>query len=110
PIVAGSGPTWIFDIDTLTESMNYKPVVARNQTNGNAGTKENFDAGQARKMTVPDQEYILLPLWTKDSLLSSTSKQSPDDGFKPSREENKKDAESPGNEVPRQESQEKDAT
>ncbi|GJX02840.1 putative ribonuclease H-like domain-containing protein [Tanacetum coccineum] len=34
-------------------------VVAGNQTNGNACTKENIDAGQARKKTVSSQEYIL---------------------------------------------------
>nr|GEY97596.1 putative ribonuclease H-like domain-containing protein [Tanacetum cinerariifolium] len=34
PNVAGSGPTWLFDIDTLTKSMNYKPVVAENKSNG----------------------------------------------------------------------------
>nr|GEY01114.1 hypothetical protein [Tanacetum cinerariifolium] len=66
-------------------SMNYKPVVAWNQPNGNACTKEIFDAGQAGKKTVPDQEYIRLPLWTQDSLMS------PDDGFKPSGEEVKED-------------------
>nr|GFB84843.1 retrovirus-related Pol polyprotein from transposon TNT 1-94 [Tanacetum cinerariifolium] len=27
PNVAGCGPTWLFDIDTLTQSMNYQPVV-----------------------------------------------------------------------------------
>nr|GEY16057.1 hypothetical protein [Tanacetum cinerariifolium] len=27
----GSGPTWLFDIDTLTKSMNYQPVTAGNQ-------------------------------------------------------------------------------
>nr|GEZ35966.1 ribonuclease H-like domain-containing protein [Tanacetum cinerariifolium] len=104
PIVVGSGPSWIFDINTLSESMNYKPVVAGNQPNGNACTKENFDAGQAGKKTVPDQEYIRLPLWTQDSLMS------PDDSFKPSGEEVKEVVESPGKDVPRQESQEKDAT
>nr|GEV59334.1 copia protein [Tanacetum cinerariifolium] len=46
--------------------------------------------GQAEKKAVPDQEYILLPLGTKDSLLSFISKQSPDDGFKPLGEEEKK--------------------
>ncbi|GJW27384.1 putative ribonuclease H-like domain-containing protein [Tanacetum coccineum] len=30
----GSGPNWLFDIDALTKSMNYKPVVAGNQSNG----------------------------------------------------------------------------
>ncbi|GKB73815.1 putative ribonuclease H-like domain-containing protein, partial [Tanacetum coccineum] len=111
PNVAGSGPTWLFDIDTRTKSMNYKPVFAGNQTNGNAGTKENIDAGQSGKKTVPDQDYILLPLCTKAQLFSSSSKESPDAGFKPSGEEEKKDAECQGNEVnevPRQASQSDD--
>nr|GEX82377.1 ribonuclease H-like domain-containing protein [Tanacetum cinerariifolium] len=34
--VAGSGPTWLFDIDTLTQSMNYQPVVTGNQPNSSA--------------------------------------------------------------------------
>nr|GEY07445.1 hypothetical protein [Tanacetum cinerariifolium] len=37
--IAGSGPNWLFNIDALTKSMNYKSVVAGNQSNGNAGTK-----------------------------------------------------------------------
>ncbi|GJY13414.1 putative ribonuclease H-like domain-containing protein [Tanacetum coccineum] len=36
PNVAGSGPDWLFDIDLLTNSMNYEPVTAGNQTNKNA--------------------------------------------------------------------------
>ncbi|GKD52422.1 ribonuclease H-like domain-containing protein [Tanacetum coccineum] len=85
-------------IDALTISMNYKPVVARNQTNGNACTKENIDAGQAGKKIVPDQEYILLPLLRYDPSLSKSSKDSPDVGFKPSRDEEKMDSEHPENE------------
>nr|GEV98690.1 hypothetical protein [Tanacetum cinerariifolium] len=34
PNIAKSGPNWIFDMDALTKSMNYKPVVAGNQSNG----------------------------------------------------------------------------
>ncbi|GKA45763.1 putative ribonuclease H-like domain-containing protein [Tanacetum coccineum] len=78
PNVAGSGPEWLFDIDTLTKSMNYKPVVAGNQTNGNVGTKESIDVGQAGKKTVPSHEYILLPSWTPDSPISSSLKSSDD--------------------------------
>ncbi|GJT14539.1 retrovirus-related pol polyprotein from transposon TNT 1-94 [Tanacetum coccineum] len=33
PNIAGNRPNWLFDIDALTISMNYKPVVAGNQTN-----------------------------------------------------------------------------
>nr|GEX63730.1 putative ribonuclease H-like domain-containing protein [Tanacetum cinerariifolium] len=38
------GPKWVFNIDTLTKSMNYQLVVAGNKPNDNAGIKENLDA------------------------------------------------------------------
>ncbi|GKE19339.1 hypothetical protein Tco_1426916, partial [Tanacetum coccineum] len=33
---SGSGPDWLFDVDLLTNSMNYEPVSTGNQTNKNA--------------------------------------------------------------------------
>ncbi|GKA81765.1 retrovirus-related pol polyprotein from transposon TNT 1-94 [Tanacetum coccineum] len=57
-------------------------VQFRNQSNGNAGAKACDDAGEME--TVPGKEYILLPLWPADLLLSQSSKSSLDDGFKPS--------------------------
>nr|GFB33296.1 ribonuclease H-like domain-containing protein [Tanacetum cinerariifolium] len=63
----GSGPNWLFDIDALTKTINYQPVVAGTQSNGNAGIKDNNNAGQARKEKEPGKDYILLPLWTADS-------------------------------------------
>nr|GEW10671.1 ribonuclease H-like domain-containing protein [Tanacetum cinerariifolium] len=67
PNIIGSGPNWIFDIDALTKSINYKPVVTWNQSNGSAGIKscDNVDSSGA--------------------------------GFKLSGEEEKKDAKDPGN-------------
>nr|GEZ91514.1 hypothetical protein [Tanacetum cinerariifolium] len=47
PNVAGISPKWMFDIDTLTQSMNYQPVVVGNQPHDNAGIKENLDADDA---------------------------------------------------------------
>ncbi|GJS92905.1 ribonuclease H-like domain-containing protein [Tanacetum coccineum] len=47
PNVAGSGPDWLFDIDLLTNSINYKPVTTGNQTNRNACIKDNVDAKPA---------------------------------------------------------------
>ncbi|GJV21360.1 putative ribonuclease H-like domain-containing protein [Tanacetum coccineum] len=85
-----SGPNWIFDIDALTKSMNYRSVVAGNLSNGNASTKACDDAGKARMETVPDKDYILLSLWPADPLLSQSPKSSPDAGFKPSRDNEKK--------------------
>ncbi|GKF54174.1 hypothetical protein Tco_0161084 [Tanacetum coccineum] len=117
PNNAGNGPNWLFDIDALTNSMNYKPVVVGNQTNGNAGIKACDNGGKARMETIPGKDYILLPLSIQDPPFSSSLKDSPAAGFKPSREEEKKDAEDPRNEdseVPRTEeprvNQEKDAS
>ncbi|GKA31808.1 putative ribonuclease H-like domain-containing protein [Tanacetum coccineum] len=75
PNVVGIGPTWLFDIDSLTNSMNYQPVSVGNRSNGYAGLETNSDAGQARKEQVPDQEYILLPLMPTNSYVSSSSKE-----------------------------------
>ncbi|GKC38772.1 putative ribonuclease H-like domain-containing protein [Tanacetum coccineum] len=63
PNVTGNGPDWIFDIDSLTIFMNYVPVVAGNQTNGIARTRDNIVAGQAEKKTEPKQDvgnYVFL--------------------------------------------------
>nr|GEZ41292.1 hypothetical protein [Tanacetum cinerariifolium] len=65
PNVAGSGPTWLFDIDTLTKSMNYQPVIAGNQPNSSAGIQERFDADKEGEGNV--QQYVLFPLWSSDS-------------------------------------------
>ncbi|GJZ72383.1 ribonuclease H-like domain-containing protein [Tanacetum coccineum] len=45
--VVGSGLKWLFDIDSLTKSMNYEPVTVGNQTNNDAGIETNVNAGQA---------------------------------------------------------------
>ncbi|GJU39159.1 putative ribonuclease H-like domain-containing protein [Tanacetum coccineum] len=49
PNIAGCRPNWLFDIDALTKSMNYKPVVAGNQSNGNAGDNEKKVTEEPRK-------------------------------------------------------------
>ncbi|GKA83430.1 ribonuclease H-like domain-containing protein [Tanacetum coccineum] len=84
PNVAGQGPNWLFDIDSLTNSMNYQPVSVGNQTNknagpqetnGNTGLKKNVDAGQTEEENVSTQQYIVFPLW---SSISSSYKSSDD--------------------------------
>ncbi|GJR02558.1 putative ribonuclease H-like domain-containing protein [Tanacetum coccineum] len=82
PNVAGKGPTWLFDLDYLTDSMNYQPVRSENQANKhvgpqeanhNAGTKDNIDAGDSKKEDESAQDYFVLPIW---SSYSSTVKRS----------------------------------
>ncbi|GKD87660.1 hypothetical protein Tco_1358814, partial [Tanacetum coccineum] len=72
------GPEWLFDIDSLTKSMNYEPATAGNQTNGDVDIKTNVNAGQARQEKASDNEYILLPLIFSNYPLSSST-QSTDD-------------------------------
>nr|GEY36834.1 uncharacterized mitochondrial protein AtMg00810-like [Tanacetum cinerariifolium] len=50
-----------------------------NQTNGNAGTKTNIDAEQAKKKTDSGPQYILLPLLTFDSQGPKSSEDEVDD-------------------------------
>nr|GEY41217.1 ribonuclease H-like domain-containing protein [Tanacetum cinerariifolium] len=74
--VKGNRPDWLFDIDSLTISMNYVPVVAGFQTNGFAGTKDHIVAGQAEKKKELEQDYILIPICTTDPLISQGPKDS----------------------------------
>ncbi|GKD67368.1 putative ribonuclease H-like domain-containing protein, partial [Tanacetum coccineum] len=54
------------------------------------GTKAYDNKDKARMETVPSKDYILLPLWTADPSFSQISKSSPDAGFKPSSDDEKK--------------------
>nr|GEV91276.1 putative ribonuclease H-like domain-containing protein [Tanacetum cinerariifolium] len=65
PNVEGSGPTWLFDIDTLTKTMNYQPVTAGNQSNPSAVVQEQFDAEKAGEES--DHQYVLFPVWSTSS-------------------------------------------
>nr|GEY84397.1 retrovirus-related Pol polyprotein from transposon TNT 1-94 [Tanacetum cinerariifolium] len=65
PNVAGSGPIWLFDIDTLTKTMNYQPVTAGNQSNPSACIQEQFDTEKAGEES--DKKYVLFPVWFSGS-------------------------------------------
>nr|GEV23402.1 uncharacterized mitochondrial protein AtMg00810-like [Tanacetum cinerariifolium] len=43
PNVTGIGPTWLFDIDTLTKSMNYQPISTGSQDPQNTNNNAAFD-------------------------------------------------------------------
>nr|GEZ09455.1 hypothetical protein [Tanacetum cinerariifolium] len=65
PNIAGSGPTWLFDIDSLTRTMNYQPVTVGNQSNPSAGFQDEFDAEKAEEEV--NQQYVLFPTWSSGS-------------------------------------------
>ncbi|GJX52396.1 putative ribonuclease H-like domain-containing protein, partial [Tanacetum coccineum] len=82
----------------VEENLHVQFIVAGNQSNSSTGTKACDNTGKARMETIPGKDYILLSLSIQDPPFSSSSKDSPNAGFKPSGEEEKKDAEDPGNE------------
>nr|GFD18459.1 ribonuclease H-like domain-containing protein [Tanacetum cinerariifolium] len=51
PNVTGSGPAWLFDIDNISQTMNYHPVLAENQTNSNAGFQDTEKAREEGTQT-----------------------------------------------------------
>ncbi|GKF76580.1 hypothetical protein Tco_0229050, partial [Tanacetum coccineum] len=95
PNAVGSGLDWLFDIDALTRTMNYEPIVVGTQSNGFVDTKASDNACQARKETKPVKDYILLPLWNADLPYFQDPKSSHDDGSKPSSDDGKKVDEDP---------------
>nr|GEV69262.1 hypothetical protein [Tanacetum cinerariifolium] len=60
-----SGPTWLFDIDSLTRTLNYQPVTAGNQTNPSAGFQDKFNVEKAKEES--EQQYVLFPVWSSGS-------------------------------------------
>ncbi|GJX47309.1 putative ribonuclease H-like domain-containing protein [Tanacetum coccineum] len=73
PNVAGKGSNWLFDLDYLTDLMNYQPVRSENQANKHAGPKEanhiagtqdNIDAGNSKMEAESAQDYFVLPIWS----------------------------------------------
>nr|GEU66851.1 putative ribonuclease H-like domain-containing protein [Tanacetum cinerariifolium] len=60
PNVAGNGPTWLFDLDYVTDLMNYQSITAENKANKNAADHA--------------QEYYVLHLWSSYTSTVKSSK------------------------------------
>ncbi|GJW99184.1 putative ribonuclease H-like domain-containing protein [Tanacetum coccineum] len=63
PMIEGTGPKWLFDIDSLTQSMNYVPVTAGTVSNDSAGSSEENS-----------QDCIVMPIWKDTSYFDSPTK------------------------------------
>ncbi|GJY06221.1 hypothetical protein Tco_0373275 [Tanacetum coccineum] len=71
-LLTGKGPTWLFDLDYLTDSMNYHPISSENQANHhagqqeanqNAGTEDIIEAGDSEQEDESAQDCFVLPIW-----------------------------------------------
>ncbi|GJU14250.1 putative ribonuclease H-like domain-containing protein [Tanacetum coccineum] len=63
PMIERNGPKWLFDIDSLTQSMNYVPVTTGTISNDSAGTSEENS-----------QDCIVMPIWKDTSYFDSPIK------------------------------------
>nr|GFC03030.1 retrovirus-related Pol polyprotein from transposon TNT 1-94 [Tanacetum cinerariifolium] len=77
PIEKGASPNWLFDIDSLTNFMNYVPVVVvgTNSTNF-LGTKKA--TGQDVKKDVSSLRYISISNWFHEAQLESSTSNAQD--------------------------------
>nr|GEW14730.1 hypothetical protein [Tanacetum cinerariifolium] len=76
-IEKGAGPNWLFDIDSLINSMNYVPVVVAGTNSTNfSGIKDT--TSQEVKKDVSSLRYITLPNWFHEELLESSSSNAQD--------------------------------
>ncbi|GJR55469.1 putative ribonuclease H-like domain-containing protein [Tanacetum coccineum] len=75
PMLEGNGPKWLFDLDSLTQTMNYVPVVAGTFSNVSAGIQE----GESSISSQQDQDCIFMPIWKDASYFEDVTLQSVDD-------------------------------
>nr|GFB17059.1 hypothetical protein [Tanacetum cinerariifolium] len=68
-IEKGVGPNWLFDIDSLTKSMNYVPIDAGIISTNISGTKDATSQEVKKDVSL---RYIALPNWAYDALLESS--------------------------------------
>ncbi|GKG01563.1 hypothetical protein Tco_0306268, partial [Tanacetum coccineum] len=63
PMIEGNGPKWLFDINSLTQSMNYVPVTTDTISNDSVGTSEEIN-----------QDCIVMPICKDTSYFDSPTK------------------------------------
>nr|GEV99070.1 hypothetical protein [Tanacetum cinerariifolium] len=76
-IEKGVGLNWLFDIDNLTNSMNYVSIVVAGTSSTNIlGTKDV--ASQSVKKDVSSLRYIVVPTWFHEAHLDSSNSDAQD--------------------------------
>ncbi|GJR09350.1 putative ribonuclease H-like domain-containing protein [Tanacetum coccineum] len=74
PMIEGNGPKWLFDINSLTQSMNYVLVAVGTISNESAGTQGDLYVGTSTEKEEINKYYIVMPIWKDASYFDSTSK------------------------------------
>nr|GEV43977.1 hypothetical protein [Tanacetum cinerariifolium] len=76
-IEKGPGPNWLFDIDSLTNYMNYVPVVVASTNSTNFSCTKDAVSQEVKK-DVYSLRYVVLLNWFHEALLESSSSNAQD--------------------------------
>ncbi|GKA48114.1 putative ribonuclease H-like domain-containing protein, partial [Tanacetum coccineum] len=76
PMIEENGLKWLFDLDSLTQSMNYVPVVAGTFSNDFAGIQGVSESSTSSQQ---DQDWIAMPIWKDASYFGDASPNIVDD-------------------------------
>ncbi|GJW73387.1 putative ribonuclease H-like domain-containing protein [Tanacetum coccineum] len=95
PMIEGNGPKWLFDIDSLTHSMNYVLVTAGTIINESAGIQEELNAGTSEEIS---QDCIIMPIWKDVSYFDSPTQNVDNGEPKSAGGDQKQDGDGPNNE------------
>nr|GEZ57180.1 hypothetical protein [Tanacetum cinerariifolium] len=74
PMIERNGPKWLFDIDSLPQSMNYVSVAPSTILDESASTQGDLNAGTSLGKEATSQDYIVMPIWKDASYFDSSSK------------------------------------
>ncbi|GKF09498.1 putative ribonuclease H-like domain-containing protein, partial [Tanacetum coccineum] len=88
----------MFDIDSLTQSINYVPVATGIISDESAGTQGDLNAGTSTQEEEINQDCIVMPIWKDASYFDSPSKNVDNDELKSAADDQKQDEDSPNNE------------
>nr|GEY60435.1 hypothetical protein [Tanacetum cinerariifolium] len=72
-IEKGVGPNWLFDIDTLTNSMNYVPVAITGTPSTNISGTKDVATSKAVKKDVSSLRYIALLNWFHEAHMETSN-------------------------------------
>ncbi|GKA11330.1 putative ribonuclease H-like domain-containing protein [Tanacetum coccineum] len=76
PMIEGNGPKWLFDIDSLTQSMNYVPVVTGTFSNDFAGIQGVSESSTSSQQDQDNQDCIVMPIWKDASYFGDAAPRS----------------------------------
>ncbi|GJT02203.1 putative ribonuclease H-like domain-containing protein [Tanacetum coccineum] len=76
PMIEGNGPKWLFDIDSLTQSMNYVPVIAGTFSNDFACIQGVSKSSTSSQQDKDNQDCIVMPIWKDASYFGDVAPRS----------------------------------